>query len=275
VRDRLRLSLRFDADAMRGELATLTAAAWVDHFVKQNYDGSWSVLPLRATVGARHPIETIYSDPSARAFADTPLLGRCPYFQRVLASFDCPLHAVRLMKLEPGSVIKPHRDHDLAAEYGKARLHIPVVTNPEVEFWLNGDRVEMREGECWYLDLSGVHSVANRSRTDRVHLVIDAVMNAWLEEELMSAERARPVASTTAVPRVRPACDLPVRSDLDRFREVVRRDVLLQQRLRAVEDRDAFIALVVQLASRAGYRTTADEIDGAMRETRRRVRDPR
>jgi hypothetical protein len=190
VRDRLKLRLCFDADAMRRDLDHLAASDWVDHFVPQNYEGTWSVLPLRAPAAATHPIQTIYSDPSCDAFVDTPLLARCGYLREVLAAFKCPLHAVRLMKLTPGSVIKPHDDHDLAAEQGRVRLHIPVTTNVDVDFRLNGTSVAMREGECWYLRLSDTHSVANRGETDRVHLVIDALMTPWLEEQLNSAECA-------------------------------------------------------------------------------------
>jgi Aspartyl/Asparaginyl beta-hydroxylase len=189
VKDRLKLGLRFEADGMRLDLARLETSDWIDHFVPQHYEGCWSVLPLRAPASARHPIQMIYSDPSCETFVDTPLLTRCDYFQQVLGTFQCPLQAVRLMRLTPGSVIKPHTDHDLAAELGHVRLHIPIVTNADVDFQLNGEPVVMQEGECWYLRLSDTHSVANRGQTDRIHLVIDALVTPWLEEQLMKAER--------------------------------------------------------------------------------------
>jgi len=183
--DRLRLTLAFDPDRLAADLDRLREIVWTEHFVKQNYDGDWSVIPLRAAVGATHPIMMIYSDPAATAFADTPLLARTPYFRAVLASFQCPLRAVRLMRLARGSVIKEHRDGDLSFERGTVRLHVPVITNPQVEFRLNGSRVVMAAGSTWYLRLSDPHSVANRGETDRVHLVIDALANDWLAAELV------------------------------------------------------------------------------------------
>ena len=54
--DRIRLVLQFDAAAMRRDLARLASSDWVDHFVTRNYDGRWTVLPLRAPAGATHPI---------------------------------------------------------------------------------------------------------------------------------------------------------------------------------------------------------------------------
>jgi hypothetical protein len=91
------------------------------------------------------------------------------------------------MRLTPGSIIREHRDHDLAAEWGAARIHVPITTNDDVDFRLNGRRVIMAPGEAWYLRLSDPHSVANRGASDRVHLVIDCVVDDWLAEQLRSS----------------------------------------------------------------------------------------
>ncbi len=182
--DCIRLPLAFDADLLRADLDRLAGDAWIEHLVRQNYDGDWSVLPLRSVQGARHPVQMIYADPTATAFEDGPLLDRAPYLRRVLARFHCPLQTARLMRLTPGSTIKTHRDHDLAAEQGMARIHVPITTNPDVAFLLNGVAVTMTPGSAWYLRLSDPHSVANRGATDRVHLVIDCVVDAWLTEQL-------------------------------------------------------------------------------------------
>ncbi|WP_448956394.1 aspartyl/asparaginyl beta-hydroxylase domain-containing protein [Labrys neptuniae] len=188
--DRLRLPLRFDAALLRRDLDRLAQAEWIDHFVKQNYDGEWSVIALRAVAGASHPVMMIYSDPSARSFVDTPVLEACPYFQEVLAAFGCPLLAVRLMQLSPGSVIREHRDYDLRFEDGAVRFHIPIITNLDVDFRLNGQRVVMDAGTAWYLRLSDPHSVANRGQSSRVHLVIDALADDWVEAMLVDAVAA-------------------------------------------------------------------------------------
>ena len=183
-RDRLRLPLDFDPVRLRADLDALIDTPWTEHFVRQNYEGDWSVLPLRCTKGATHPVMQIYSDPTATDYEDTALLARSPYFQEVLAAFRCPLQAVRLMRLTPGSIIKEHRDNDLEAECGSARLHIPIVTNADVDFRLSGARVILDPGSVWYLRLSEPHSVANRGTADRVHLVVDCIVDAWLADVL-------------------------------------------------------------------------------------------
>ncbi len=185
--DRLRLPLAFEPDQLAADLARLDAREWTAHFVPQHYEGDWSVLPLRAPAGAVHPILQIAPNPSCRDWVDTALLAICPYFQAVLAAIACPIEAARLMRLAPGSVIKPHRDHDLAAEDGVARLHIPITTNPQVDFRLNGTRIDMAPGSVWYLRLADPHAVTNAGPTARVHLVIDVIVNAWFEEMLHAA----------------------------------------------------------------------------------------
>ena len=91
------------------------------------------------------------------------------------------------MRLTPGSRIKEHTDLALSVEEGSARFHIPVVTDTDVEFYLNGSRVVMDAGSVWYLRLSDPHSVYNGSDAERVHLVIDASVNDWMRTMMETA----------------------------------------------------------------------------------------
>ncbi|MGJ8671620.1 aspartyl/asparaginyl beta-hydroxylase domain-containing protein [Rubritalea sp.] len=178
--------MKFSPQRLLSDLEKLEGSDWVAHFVTQNYEGEWDVLPLRGPKGAEHPVMMCYSDPSCDSFEDTPFLRECEYFQKVLGEFPFELHAVRLMSLSPGSLIKEHRDHDLSLDEGAVRLHIPIRTSEEVEFLLNRERVVMREGECWYLRLSDPHSVYNPSTVTRVHMVIDAPVTPEVREFMRS-----------------------------------------------------------------------------------------
>lgn len=182
--DRIRLPRAFDAARLAEALDEVAAAAgtWTDHFVTRNYEGRWSAIALRAPAGTehRHPVLQIASHPGVTDFSDTPLLERAPYFAAVLRALGVPLGAARLMRLDAGSRILEHRDADLEIDQGWARLHIPITTNPGVEFLLNGRPARMAPGECWYLRLSDPHSVRNDGNTPRVHLVIDAPVGEGL-----------------------------------------------------------------------------------------------
>jgi len=94
---------------------------------------------------------------------------------------------VRLLRLTPGSKLKEHTDHENTEDDGVLRVHIPVVTNPEVVFLLNGTRVVMEAGSAWCLRLRDPHSVANNGTTDRVHMLVDAILTPRLEAALKEA----------------------------------------------------------------------------------------
>ncbi len=181
----LKLPLYFDPARLQADLRQVTSDEFVPHFNKAYYEGDWSVVPFRSVGGrANH----IYPDPTAKtAFADTPLLARCSYIREVLTAFRCPQQAVRFLRLKPGSKIKEHKDYNLGYEDGEVRVHIPVLTNPGVEFVLNGVRVDMKEGEAWYHDFNLPHRVANYGASDRIHLVVDCEVNDWLRDLLATA----------------------------------------------------------------------------------------
>lgn len=182
-----RLNVKFEAARLQEDLDTILTSDYVPHFNTAYYVGDWSAVPLRS-IGGR--ADQIYPDPTAKqSFADTPLLQRCDYIRDVLGFFACPQQAVRFLRLKAGSTIKPHRDHELGFEDGEVRLHVPVRTNPDVHFILDGQRIVMGEGECWYNNFNLVHSVENRGTTDRIHLVIDCVVNEWLRALLLSDEQ--------------------------------------------------------------------------------------
>jgi hypothetical protein len=179
-----RLSLCFAPARLKRDLENAVTAQWTPHFVERNYEGDWSAIALRSIDGAMGHAR---SEPSvaAAAYRDTNVLLACGYFREVLAQFQCAIGSARLLRLAAGSVVREHTDDDLGYEGGTLRLHVPIRTQPAVEFYVEGERVFMREGECWYVDTSLPHRVHNRSRESRVHLVFDCELNDWLRAELL------------------------------------------------------------------------------------------
>jgi mannose-6-phosphate isomerase-like protein (cupin superfamily) len=184
--NRVRLPLTFDVDALMPALARLDEADWEPHFNTQQYAGDWSGVALRTAIGS--PL-ALYPDPSRNEYTDTPLLAASPELQAALARVACPLQTVRLLRLGPGATITSHRDHHLAHHHGEVRLHVPLVSGPEVTFWLDEVEVPMQAGECWYLDLTRMHRVTNSGVTPRVHLVIDCRVDEWLTAQLVDGAR--------------------------------------------------------------------------------------
>lgn len=181
-----RLPLEFDPQLLQRDLSQIPTHEWVPHFNKPYYEGQWKALALRSTTGRT---KQVYRSPvEMREALETPTLTRCQYFQRVLDSFACPVLAARLLSLGPGSRIREHEDHHIGPGYDQLRFHIPVITDPSVEFFINNQRLVMREGEAWYVDFSLPHRVENLSDRERVHLVIDCRMNSWIRKMIPLAE---------------------------------------------------------------------------------------
>ncbi|AGA92230.1 aspartyl/asparaginyl beta-hydroxylase-like dioxygenase [Thioflavicoccus mobilis 8321] len=182
-----RLHLDFDATALGAALAQAEkCGTWLPHFVTGNYEGDWSAIPLRSVDGHADNIYSL-STVSPEAYRDTPQLAAAPYLREVLAAFQCPQTSVRLLKLAAGSVIKEHRDQGLTFGDGSVRLHVPVRTSPQVEFYIEDEQVVMGAGECWYIDATLPHRLANRGERDRVHIVIDCLVNDWLRQRFAEA----------------------------------------------------------------------------------------
>jgi len=182
----LQLPYLFDVAKMQEETLLLGDAFWKLHFQVKHYTGEWSAIPLRSIRGE---IDNSFISPEETdVYEDTQLLKDCSYLQQVLKKFECPLLSVRLLKLAAGTQIHEHKDRDLCFEEGLVRFHIPVFTNKEVEFFLQGEQMRLQEGECWYLNFNLPHSLHNKSNTDRIHLVIDARVNDWVQSLFASPE---------------------------------------------------------------------------------------
>jgi hypothetical protein len=79
---------------------------------------------------------------------------------------------VLLIRLLANRDVSEHTDK---GEYLSAvrRFHIPIITNELVSYTVNGETINMKEGECWEINNQKPHSVLNDSDIDRVHLLID------------------------------------------------------------------------------------------------------
>lgn len=258
----LRLAPAFDAERLRADIAHLPDADWIPHFNAGYHDGGWSGFPLRAVAGSSNPL---YPDPAQHRYVDRPVLAQWPAVRAVLASFQCPLRAVRLLKLRAGSVIREHRDDGLGFEHGEVRLHVPIVTNPDMAFYLDGVRLPMAPGETWYVNVNLPHRVRNAGTTDRIHLVIDCTVNDWIAA-LFAAGRSFVPAPAPSTDQVR--AHLPLSQRLDAFRQRVWSDSALQAQLYDTEDGDLFVRQVMASSRGQGCALSAQEVRTALQEAR-------
>jgi hypothetical protein len=109
-----------------------------------------------------------------------PALNVCPGLAGAIAGQPSRVLDACLKLLGPGGFVHEHRDLTGASPLGVVRLHVPIVTHPDVEFYVSGMRLFLRAGEAWILDTSYRHRVANRSPVQRVHLVVDMELDGSL-----------------------------------------------------------------------------------------------
>lgn len=182
-----KLPLTADIKTIQQEVTQLSHR-WIPHLNQSHYTGNWEITSLRSPGGSTdNNVPDITT--GGQEFEDTPLMHQCPAIKAFVGSLQCGVQSVRLMNLKSGAEIKPHRDFDLCYENGEARLHIPVFTNSGVRFCCEADVIPMQEGQCWYLNANITHSVANKGIADRIHLVIDCVVNPWLQQVFERAEK--------------------------------------------------------------------------------------
>ena len=79
---------------------------------------------------------------------------------------------VMFARMAPGGEIKPHRDANAAAKWPH-KIHVPLLTNDKVTFFVDGTGYHLPEGEAAEVNNMGVHAVKNDGDTDRIHLIFE------------------------------------------------------------------------------------------------------
>jgi len=175
--------MKFDVERMASELEKLKDVEWLGHY-DPGLATDWTAIPL-VSAGARvQGVDSqrvgTYDEMERTVFVD-----QLPYFREILDAFKCPQGRIRITRLNSGTVIGLHRDIDEEVAnlaFNQVRLHIPIITNDEVYFWVGGDIIRMQEGRLYYVNFSRKHYVHNGGETPRYHLVLDLEVNDWLRQ---------------------------------------------------------------------------------------------
>ncbi|MEO8033045.1 MAG: sulfotransferase [Acidobacteriota bacterium] len=164
----IRLPVTFDAAELAREVGAFDESSWRAH--PQGYPGN-TALPLIAANG--NPDD----DDVQGVMRPTPNLQRMPYLRQVLAAFQAVWGRTRLMRLDGNAEATLHADTNYYWAH-HARVHVPIVTDPDVRFLCGESSVHMAAGEAWLFDTWRQHNVINPNPTRRIHLVADTVGSA-------------------------------------------------------------------------------------------------
>jgi hypothetical protein len=170
-----KLPAAYDQQMLRDDLQqVLTHYEMVGHFAKEDYDGGWNAIGLVSADGNPQELKR------GETYSKTPVLKYAPYIEYIIDNLPSQKQRVRLMRLEKKKNIFWHFDAGENMDGSVARLHIPVVTNENVEFQICHQNMRWNAGEFWYGDFSFPHRLRNGGEEDRVHLVIDLEINEFL-----------------------------------------------------------------------------------------------
>ena len=201
----------FCTDSTRAEILNEVEkfGGWAQHYSSYNKGKSWTAFAIRGFV-PNDPTFIIKPSEMSRKWklenvsllenscSDTvaavnfpkllELVSRIPGFR------EGDAERVRLMRLSPGGgELTRHADitnRDAGVADGcLARLHIPLVTNPQVimtQWNHRGTKVvgHFDVGDLCYLDQRQPHTVVNGGATERIHLVVDMKSNSKLREKI-------------------------------------------------------------------------------------------
>lgn len=79
--------------------------------------------------------------------------------------------------------IPKHVDGGALLNYSR-RVHVPIITNKDVFFTVMNNTVNMKEGVWYEINNQMPHSVSNKSRMDRIHLIIDILPNEMINYKI-------------------------------------------------------------------------------------------
>lgn len=179
--------------------------AFANHYSNYNKRGTWSAISLRGYDRDPNFIEkpSVMNEKWKQEnkdnnyyLQDTHMRQEFSEVDKLIAylGIDGALHRIRFMRLAPGNgELSRHTDQvdlDMGVKIERlARIHFPIQTNENVIFtsWnYDGTKtdVNMKENECWYLDIRKPHKAINNGQTERIHLVIDVEVTERLLDRL-------------------------------------------------------------------------------------------
>lgn len=163
-----------DIDALRHMLSAIPTAEWADEDAAK--ENKFPVFRQTQHIVAR------FSDPSGgpETYHSNGFWHRwehvlAPALDRIAACYrlERPDYSkVMLARLVAGGRIDSHRDVGLS-NHLTHKIHVPLVTNGEVRFTIDGETFHLPEGKAYELNNLAPHAVRNDGAQDRVHLIFE------------------------------------------------------------------------------------------------------
>lgn len=186
-----RLPIEVNVGGIVAELDRLDPSWWRPH--PEGHDGN-DALPIVSAGGS------IDDDSVDGDMRPTAVLEHLPSLIPVFTAIAAPIGRTRMMRIAPGGEATPHVDLN-RYWWDRYRIHVPLRTDPGVEFRCGATGLHMPAGSAWVFDTWRNHNVINNSSSPRVHLVIDTIGSEAFSALLGDGQSAlRPASTNTATP---------------------------------------------------------------------------
>ena len=164
----------FDTRPLREKVMQITDDAWAESDRSERYEvhrqtETVMLIKFLGGISIKPEIQPLYAefeeqlqpvlDHIARYYQDNGFVLR-----------------ILLAKLTAGGKIDEHVDSGYSL-LNVHRIHIPIITNEDVDFYVGGTRKQMLAGEFWEIDNVQKHAVENNGDEDRVHMIVDWMPN--------------------------------------------------------------------------------------------------
>lgn len=175
-----RLPLRVDARQIRAEVDALPAQLWGSRGGRGGVHDRAAAVWLRGHA----PAERRDTLDERETFASLPTLR-----ELVMSTIAAPPMRCLLARLPAASSVPAHTDN--GPYFARTvRVHVPVITSPEVVMYADGLVYHMQPGEVWALNNSAIHGVLNDDPVQaRTHMIVDFLPSEGLLELLRGADR--------------------------------------------------------------------------------------
>ncbi len=184
----LALHRNFDVDAIRSKIEPISAAEWLESERERLFDVHRDTQALLLI----HFEDFKYKKPDYRERYFELQNELKPVLDYIDDYYQNNGFIVRLLlaKLLAGGKIPHHTDAGYSL-LNCHRVHIPIITNDQVVFFVGGEEKNMQVGELWEINNGLDHAVENRGDEDRIHLIIDWMPNyaGQSEEEVLTADQ--------------------------------------------------------------------------------------
>ncbi len=102
---------------------------------------------------------------------------------------DSELQNFRVQAVAGGGGLGQHRERIVAIpkreSHYKLRFHLPILTNPDVTFLMDGESFHMEAGWIYLFNQACLHGVSNQGDAMRIHLVWDCYLNDYIISRLI------------------------------------------------------------------------------------------